>query len=118
MLTIFSLLYFAATLQTIHRIKFDSFIKVNYIPFFMQSKKRIRQLIFQIIDNQIRDENPPETKQTFNRLVKMGYSNMDAKKYIGQCVAVEIFNITKHHQPFDKERYLQNLSKLPEAPFE
>jgi hypothetical protein len=31
--------------------------------------------IFEIIDNQMRDETPPETKQTFDRLIADGYSH-------------------------------------------
>jgi hypothetical protein len=84
----------------------------------MKPNKIVHDQILQVVDNQIRDENPPEAKQTYDRLIKMGYSNIDAKKYIGQCVAVEIFNIMKHNQPFDEKRYVQNLLNLPKEPFE
>lgn len=82
----------------------------------METNKILQREILGIVDNQIRDEAPPETKQTFERLVKSGYSATDAKKYIGQCVAVEIFNIMKHHQTFDEKRYVQNLLNLPKEP--
>jgi hypothetical protein len=84
----------------------------------MKPNKILQKQIFQIVDNQIRDNKPPETKQTYDRLIKIGYSNTDAKKYIGQCVAVEVFNIMKHHQPFDEKRYVKNLLNLPKEPFE
>jgi hypothetical protein len=84
----------------------------------MKQNEVLRQQIFQIVENQIKDNNPAETKQTYQRLLKMGCSEMDAKKYIGQCVAVELFNIMKHKQPFDQKRYVENLNKLPEEPFE
>jgi hypothetical protein len=84
----------------------------------MKPNKIVHDQILQVVDNQIRDKNPPEAKQTYNRLIKMGYSAIDAKKYIGQCVAVEIFNIMKHNQPFDEKRYVQNLLNLPKEPFE
>ena len=84
----------------------------------MKSNEILREQIFEIIDNQIRDGTPPETKQTYDRLIKMGYSSIDAKKYIGQCVAVELFNIMKYHQPFDEKRYVENLLNLPKEPFE
>jgi hypothetical protein len=84
----------------------------------MKTNKIIQEQIFQVVDNQIRDQNPPETKRIYDRLIKMGYSNSDAKKYIGRCVAVEIFNIMKHHQPFDEKRYVKNLLNLPKEPFE
>ena len=84
----------------------------------MKPNKILQQQIFEIIDNQIRDGKPPETKQTLDRLVKSGYSNTDAKKYIGQCVAVELFNIMNQQQPFDEKRYVQNLLNLPKEPFD
>src|SRR6185437_3022457 len=84
----------------------------------METYKVLQQQIFEIINNQIRGEKPPETKQTFDRLVQSGCSETDAKKYIGQCVAVEIFNIMKHNRFFDEQRYLQNLLNLPKEPFE
>jgi hypothetical protein len=83
----------------------------------METNKILHQQIITIVDNQIREENPPETKQTFERLIKSGYSKTDAKKYIGQCVAVELFHVMKHHQPFDEKRYVQNLLNLPKEPF-
>jgi hypothetical protein len=74
--------------------------------------------ILKVVENQIRDNKPPETKQTYNRLIKMGISDINARKYIGQCVAVEIYNVMKHHKLFDEERYRRNLEQLPEEPIE
>lgn len=85
---------------------------------YMKTSKILQNEFFDIVDNQIRDRKPPETKQTFERLVQSGYSETEAKKYIGQCVAVEIFNVMKHHQPFDEKRYVRNLLNLPKEPFE
>ena len=84
----------------------------------MKPNKILQQQIFEIIDNQIKNGDPPETKQTLDRLVKSGYSNTDAKKYIGQCVAVELFNVMHNQQPFDEKRYIQNLLNLPKEPFD
>lgn len=84
----------------------------------MKPNKILQREIFNTVDNQIKDGNPPETKQTYERLIQSGISSIDAKKYIGQCIAVEIFNIMKYHQPFDKKRYVQNLLNLPNEPFE
>lgn len=84
----------------------------------MAHPERIRNAIFQIIDNQMKQNDPPETRQTFNRLVEGGYSKIDAKKLIAQCVSVEVFNVFKHKQPFNEKRYLKNLKHLPEEPFE
>ena len=84
----------------------------------MQVNKILQQQIFEIIDNKIKSGDPVETKQTLARLIKSGYSETDAKKYIGQCVSVELFNIMKHQQPFDEKRFIKNLLNLPKEPFE
>jgi hypothetical protein len=84
----------------------------------MKRNEIARAQILEVVDNQIRDGKPPETKQTYERLLKMGIDSSNAKIYIGQCVAVEIYNILKHQQPFNETRFVQNLLNLPKEPFE
>jgi len=76
----------------------------------------IREAIFKVIDNQMKQNDPPETNITYKRLEKEGYSKEDTKKLIAQCVAVELYNGIKRKQPFNLERYLRNLKNLPEEP--
>lgn len=76
----------------------------------------IREAVFKVIDNQMKQNDPPETNITYKRLEKEGYSKEDTKKLIAQCVAVELYNGIKHKQPFNLERYLRNLKNLPEEP--
>jgi len=82
----------------------------------MESNEIIREQIFEIINNQIRSNNPPETDQTLKRLKKLGYNDTDARKLIGQCLSFEIFNLLKYQKPFDLSRYISNLKKLPQEP--
>ena len=84
----------------------------------MESNEILRGEIFKIITNQLKANKPPETKQALNRLREHGYSDLDAKKFIGQCIAVELFHVLKHRKPFDESRYISNLKKLPEEPFD
>jgi peroxiredoxin family protein len=72
--------------------------------------------IFEVIENQIRDDNPREVKQTFQRLLFEGHSKEEAMKLIGCAMCVEIFEIVKSQKPFNESRYVKNLSKLPEIP--
>jgi len=83
----------------------------------MGSKKILREQFLEIVDNQIKSNNPPETNQTLKRLKEMGYSDKDARLLIGQCVVVEIFDVLKHRKPFDEKRYIKNLMNLPKEPF-
>lgn len=84
----------------------------------MESNEIVRKQIFEIIKKQIKLNTPPETKQTFDRLKEIGYSDLDAKKLIAQCVAVEIYEVLKHKKPFNESRYISNMKKLPEEPFD
>jgi predicted Zn-dependent peptidase len=84
----------------------------------MREQEELRQQIFEIIDNQIKSNDPPETKQTLDRLIKLGYSTKEAKMLIGQCLANEIYDILKYKTPFNLDRYVKNLNKLPEEPFD
>ena len=84
----------------------------------METNEILRDQIFEIIENQIRDNEPKETNLTFKRLVKLGYSIFESKQLIGQCIAVELFDIFKHEKTFNKIRYINNLTKLPKEPFE
>ena len=59
---------------------------------------------------------PTRRKITYNRLKNMGYSSIDSKKFIAQCVAVEFLNIVKFKQEYNLERYFKK--NLPKEPFD
>jgi len=84
----------------------------------MEINEELRDQIFGIIENQIKANEPPETRITYNRLRKMGYSDFVTKQYIGQCLAVELFGALKYQKPYNEKRYVKNLQNLPEEPFE
>ena len=84
----------------------------------METNDKLREQIFEIIENQIRDNDPPETKETFNRLRKQGFDDFQTRQMIGQCVAVELFDVMKNRKPYNNERYVKNLLVLPKKPFE
>ena len=84
----------------------------------METNLTLRKEIFKIIENQIKNNDPPETLTTFNRLKDQGINDFEVKQLIGQCVAVEIYNVMKFKKPFDKERYIKNLNNLPKEPSE
>ena len=84
----------------------------------MDINELLHDQIIEIVMNQVEQNDPPETKQTLQRLISEGISEKDANKYIGQCVAVELFNIMKNGEAFNEKRYVQNLKNLPAEPFE
>ncbi len=73
---------------------------------------RLKKAILEVVENQIRENNPPETKKTLDRLLKAGYSKDDAMKLIGRAVAVEIYKVLKNKEPFNEEKYVKALREL------
>jgi hypothetical protein len=84
----------------------------------MEPNEKVREQIFEIINNQIRNNDPPETKLTYNRLIREGFNELQNMQMIGQCIAVELFEIMKYKKPYDKARYIMNLELLPKDPFD
>ena len=84
----------------------------------MEPNDKIREQIYEIVKNQLRDNDPPETITTFNRLQKQGFDDFQIRQMIGQCLAVELFDALKHGKPYNNERYIQNLIALPKEPFD
>ena len=71
-----------------------------------------------MVQNQIRDLTPRETKQTFERLISEGHSEEQAMRLLGCVVVAQIFEILKQNREFDEERYIQALIALPTLPWE
>ena len=73
--------------------------------------------IIEIVENQIRDNDPPETSITLDRLMSLGESRNNAMRYIGAVLAEEIYEVFTNNKPFNEERYIANLKNLPELPY-
>jgi hypothetical protein len=84
----------------------------------MEQNEKLREQIFEIIENQLRDNDPPETKATYDRLQKEGFDDFQTRQMIGQCLAVELFDALKFGKPYNNERYIKNLKSLPKEPFD
>lgn len=83
-----------------------------------ESSELARDAIFEVVENQIRDGYPREVKQTYDRLLSEGHSKEETMKLIASAVCIEIFGIMKYKTPFNESRYVRNLSKLPDIPWE
>lgn len=76
------------------------------------------EALIETVENQIRDNNPPEVRATLDRLMAMGESRENAMRYIGSVFSVEIYEVLKHQAPYDEKRHVANLRNLPELPFD
>ena len=80
--------------------------------------QRLREAILEVIYNQIRDNDPPETKQALIRLQEQGLSEEGALKLIGYVVASEVFGVLQENRQYDKDRYINALNNLPKLPWD
>jgi hypothetical protein len=76
----------------------------------------LRAAILEVVDNQLANKTPPETSQTFERLLREGKSEDEAKMLIASVVSVEIFEVLKRQEPYNNERFVKALNSLPELP--
>ena len=54
---------------------------------------RLKKLILEVVDNQLRENDPPVTRESYNRLIDAGYSVSEAKEKIGAVVIEEIYDV-------------------------
>ncbi len=83
----------------------------------MNKDDQVREFVMEITNNQINDNNPPITRQTFKRLVTDGFSEEDAKGLISQIVWAEVYVVIKEKRVFDLERFSAALNYLPNMPW-
>ena len=74
------------------------------------------EAIVEVVENQIREHNPSEVAVTFRRLMNEGQSREESVRLIACALIVEVFGMLKHHEPFNEQRYIENLRRLPEPP--
>ena len=78
----------------------------------------VGEAIVEAVENQLKDNDPPEVKNTLKRLMKIGESRENAMRFIASVLSVEIFGVIKNNQPFNEKRYVNNLKQLPKLPFD
>lgn len=78
----------------------------------------LRRALLEVVDNQLRENNPPETKETLKRLMAEGRSRKEAVELIACVVTSEIFDVLKLGRPYDNARFVAGLQALPRLPWE
>ena len=77
------------------------------------TNRKLKAAVFEVVDNQLRDLNPPETKQTYDRLLSLGYSRSQSRKLIAIVVAAEVFHVMTRKELFHHSRFVAALNRLP-----
>lgn len=76
------------------------------------------KVIIEVVENQIRDNDPPETRQTVERLRAEGYTDDEARRLVSTAVTVELFHIMRDRETFNQKRFVWNLGNLPREPWD
>ena len=91
----------------------------NYDPAFDDNdysnadyNPRLHHLINEVIENQLRDNDPPEARETLERLMAQGDSEEEAKRKIGAVLVTHIYNIMAYNGQYDNEQYCKDLTKI------
>jgi hypothetical protein len=81
----------------------------------MSNDKTVRDAFLDTVLNQIETGDPPETKQTYDRLIAAGQSKSQALQHIAAALRVEMNRMMAESTPFDNTRYAALLEKIPSS---
>ncbi|HKK78191.1 MAG TPA: hypothetical protein VJ933_01125 [Phaeodactylibacter sp.] len=83
----------------------------------MRPNDLLKKQFLAIVDQQLKENDPPETRQTLERLqTQEGFTRDESRGLIAQCVAQEMTAVMIENEPFNRERYLKLLAELPNPP--
>ena len=69
------------------------------------SNPRLKREISAVIEQQLRDGDPPETRQALARLLGAGYPRETAVALIGAALLEEIEQMLRERRPFDRGQF-------------
>ena len=80
----------------------------------MSDDRTVRDGFLTAVVHQISSGDPPETKETYERLKADGMSESQAIQLIGLCLKKEMKDMISESRGFDNARYAALMSKLPD----
>ena len=75
----------------------------------------IREALLQVVENQLKSLDPPETKETYDRLLSEGYSEDETRSFLAAAILYEMNTILRKREPFDRQRFAARLHGLPDS---
>ena len=72
--------------------------------------------VMEMVNRQIAERDPPETRETIERLLAEGYSPEHARRMIGLVLSRELMYSMLRGTPFDVRSFVETLRRLPEIP--
>ena len=93
-------------------------IDLNHGVNAMKTSKVLNAAIMEVVANQLRSGDPPQTRQTYDRLKASGLPEDEVRRLLGCVVVHEIFEVVKNGKPYDAVRFVAALDRLPQMPKE
>lgn len=81
-----------------------------------QDPSQARAAVLEAVENQLRDDDPPEAREALERLLRQGHSEEDAKDLIAALLSREIYYVMTDGTQHDAARYTTALKALPSLP--
>ena len=78
----------------------------------------VQAAMLEAVENQLRDDDPPETKLTYERLLGEGFSSEEVKEMIAIVLIIEMSEMFKGDDTFNVNRFVKMLELLPQIPGE
>ncbi len=75
----------------------------------------LQRVMVGLVEQQLRDDDPPETRQTFDRLRTPGYPEQTAVRMIAIVLLDEIEDMMREQRAFDREHFRVLLRQMEEA---
>lgn len=90
----------------------------NIVQAKTEEGQLLGEALVEAIENQIKMNDPTETKKALERLMAMGETRDNAIRLICSVLIAEAQEIIKTNQPFNEKRYSENLKNLPKLPYD
>jgi hypothetical protein len=78
----------------------------------MGNDKTVRDAMLDTVLNQINSNDPPEARDTYDRLIDEGASNSQALQLMSAALGAEMKRMLDEATPFDAKRYAALLARI------
>src|SRR5260370_499985 len=72
----------------------------------------LKAVILEVVEMQLRLDDPPETRQAYERLLAAGHTHTQAVEMIGAALVEEIWEMLHEGERFDRTRFAALLEQL------
>ncbi len=82
-----------------------------------ETQKFLQEHLFHALEEQMEANDPPVTKETYDRLINEGIEKEDVMKLLASVLITELHTIAATSEPFNLERYTEWMHCLPDQSF-